>query len=222
MTMIRRIAIGIAVWVSEFSVPRGQEWALASASEVVDIPGDWAALRWALGSVRLVFQRSQTDEGSRAAFHGSLWFQLFIWLPQLLTCVPNIFKTTNSLSERIGWGMMALGSGWWCGSTFLDRLRERSAPPWRDFNASRSYALKQLQRRLRRYRSVWRWSSPLVTICSCSGYLMACARPGHSPIFASLVVAFGAVAIWMQCLETPERIQERIDRLEERMAEKRS
>lgn len=67
MTLTRRIAVWLLDWVERHTPPHSQAWARAARAEMDHIPGDWQALRWALGSVRLFFARtakSQTLQGA--------------------------------------------------------------------------------------------------------------------------------------------------------------
>jgi hypothetical protein len=53
MTRLRKLAIKISDTVVRRSRPSYKDWALATRSELDFIQGDWAALRWALGSWKL-------------------------------------------------------------------------------------------------------------------------------------------------------------------------
>ena len=55
MTTLRRVAVRISRVVVRLASPGAQDWAKATAREVEFIGSDWAALRWALGSVRVLF-----------------------------------------------------------------------------------------------------------------------------------------------------------------------
>ena len=54
MTLLRRVAVWISNGVVRRASPGAKEWAEATAHEVEFIEGDWAALGWALGSVRVL------------------------------------------------------------------------------------------------------------------------------------------------------------------------
>jgi hypothetical protein len=57
MTFIRRKALEISSWVTWLASPGCKEWAEGLEREVAFIPSDWRALGWAIGSIRLVFDR---------------------------------------------------------------------------------------------------------------------------------------------------------------------
>ena len=54
MTRVRRCAVKIAAFVERYASPGSKEWAEASARELDFVKSDWAALGWALGSVRVL------------------------------------------------------------------------------------------------------------------------------------------------------------------------
>jgi hypothetical protein len=55
MTLTRRIALRIANFVARYASPGWKEWAGGMAREAAYIESDSAALRWALGSTRVLF-----------------------------------------------------------------------------------------------------------------------------------------------------------------------
>jgi hypothetical protein len=55
MTTPRRLAVRISRVVVRLASPGAQDWAKATAREVEFIGSDWVALRWALGSTRILF-----------------------------------------------------------------------------------------------------------------------------------------------------------------------
>lgn len=55
MKMIRRSATSLIRAVSRLASPSTQDWAQAMLAELDSIGSDWAALLWALGSVRILF-----------------------------------------------------------------------------------------------------------------------------------------------------------------------
>jgi hypothetical protein len=57
MTIIRRKALETASWVVWLASPACREWAKGLEREVAEIESDWAALRWAIGGLRVVLDR---------------------------------------------------------------------------------------------------------------------------------------------------------------------
>jgi hypothetical protein len=54
MTLVRRLALGISARVVRWASPGYKEWAEGLEREARVIESDWAALRWALGSTRVL------------------------------------------------------------------------------------------------------------------------------------------------------------------------
>jgi hypothetical protein len=57
MTPIRRMAVGISSRVVRWASPGCKEWAEGLQREAKVIESDWAALRWAIGSTRVLLDR---------------------------------------------------------------------------------------------------------------------------------------------------------------------
>jgi hypothetical protein len=57
MTRVRKLALEISSWVTWLAAPGCKEWAEGLEHEVAFIESDWSALRWAIGSTRIVFVR---------------------------------------------------------------------------------------------------------------------------------------------------------------------
>jgi len=59
MTALRRLAVRISQVVVRLASPGAKDWAKATAREVEFIGSDWSALRWALGSLRILVGRPE-------------------------------------------------------------------------------------------------------------------------------------------------------------------
>ena len=66
MTLIRRLAMKIAGVVVRDASPGCREWAEGVAREVEFIEDDWSALRWAIGSTRVLLDRREAPMSSLA------------------------------------------------------------------------------------------------------------------------------------------------------------
>jgi hypothetical protein len=64
MTLLRKLALKISNEVVIWASPGSKEWAEGLAREVPFIMSDWAALRWSLGSIRVVFDRREVPIAS--------------------------------------------------------------------------------------------------------------------------------------------------------------
>ncbi len=126
MKLIRGLALGITQLVVTCASPGSQEWAHALARELDFIEDDWSALRWALGSVRILFNyrpapiRSFADltraaesfaERKRYAVN-DLWLARNLrWINMLLPALwmlPDLFHAVDA-QLRTAHGMLILG-----------------------------------------------------------------------------------------------------------------
>jgi hypothetical protein len=57
MTLVRGLAMGISARVVRWASPGCKEWAEGLAREAAVIESDWGALRWAIGSTRVLLDR---------------------------------------------------------------------------------------------------------------------------------------------------------------------
>ena len=210
---------GMAEAVSRFTVRHAagerREWAAGMAREVEEVPGDWAALGWALGSMRVLLEgRRMLSPGLAAppSYIQSV-FRIVMTL-QFLNCAIDAVQATDWV-RRVGWALAALGWMYWEGTVvrWMDEARE--VPDRSDRAAMRVYLREQMERRLARYRSAWRWVPPMITVGMCAGYVVTlkggvAARPWTAVTFA----AVGGMALVLQLMETPAAIEARIRRLE--------
>jgi hypothetical protein len=89
MMRIRKLALKISNEVVIWASPGSKEWAEGLAREVAFIESDWAALRWSLGSIRVVFDRRETPIGSLDEIPGrftefanfSIYARAALWWP---------------------------------------------------------------------------------------------------------------------------------------------
>jgi hypothetical protein len=227
MSLIRRLALKISDEVVRYASPGCKEWAEGLAREVEFIGSDWAALAWAIGSTRVLLDRREARIGSDTTAP-SKWFIAGGGLDRifLLTCFLNLLAQFIGISrakdwnDRIGWGLVALGWGYWTISFVMDRLREQQAPADRRSLESLFLIRLGLERRLKRYRSVRRWFPQLATASGCTGLLMVGDAIHSNPIYGGVIIVGGAAFILLQCLETPANIHKRIGRLDEFIAKR--
>ena len=66
MTRLRRLAMKVSCGVVRLAPPEAREWARATAREIEFIESDWAALGWALGGLRILWQPSEHRLASQA------------------------------------------------------------------------------------------------------------------------------------------------------------
>ena len=81
MTTLRRLAVWTSEVVVRLASPGAKEWAQATARELDAIPNDWASLRWALGSTRVLLDPR----------------------PSPLTSLDEVPAETQKLIDRVHW-----------------------------------------------------------------------------------------------------------------------
>jgi hypothetical protein len=223
MTLLRRLALRISNAVVEYVSPGCKEWAEGLAREADFVKDDWAALAWEIGSTRVLLDRRVAPAGNcgNVPSRPPLWR---VWLisivVQILTSCIFAFRGTD-WQDRIGWGLVAFGWVYWAACQVIDWLSERNAPPISDIESYRLFSRAKLERRLKRYTSVRRWFPVLATVSMCTGLALTLEDGSlWGRVLVGFVVAGGTFAIWLQCLDSPAKIQVRLERVNMRVAER--
>jgi hypothetical protein len=126
----------------------------------------------------------------------------------------------NGWHDRVASALIALASILWGALSFADWLRDRQQPPISDIEAYSLFSKVRLERRLGLYQSPWRWLPLLVPASMCVGFVTTFEDGGGwGHIFSIFVIGFAGLVIWMLCLDTPAKIEGRLARLNERIAE---
>jgi hypothetical protein len=214
MTPVRKLALSISSRVVRWASRGCKEWAEAQARELAFIPSDRAALRWALGSTRVLLDRraaSRAELPARPTFLDAivwlLYFEACIWI-----CAKML--TATGWQHRLGWGLVVLACGYWAACSVFDWLRERWQPPISDIQARRLFLREGLELKLTRYRTVRRWFPILAILSGWAGYLLIVGGEAH---FWAQVIALGWLVLHSP--ETPAKIQSRIERMDALIAE---
>jgi hypothetical protein len=110
MTLMRKLALCISNRVIRYASPGCKEWAEGLAREVAFVEGDWAAVGWALGSARILFDYREAPIGSLADLTAAVkkfaeskrsanlaWISTLLWV---LISSDKLFRATN-WPERI-------------------------------------------------------------------------------------------------------------------------
>ncbi|MHB1675317.1 MAG: hypothetical protein ACYCSP_13815 [Acidobacteriaceae bacterium] len=159
MTPIRGSALKISNTVVRFASPGCKEWAEGLAREVAFVEGDWAALGWALGSVRVLFDYREAPLGSlvelpsvaeKFAQHASdnhTWLSSVTSFGWGLLFACQFFRATNGPLERIGCSLAALGCAVLGTVELIDWRSQRKVPPSNDVNAVIQFYKAELKRR---------------------------------------------------------------------------
>jgi hypothetical protein len=218
VTALRSLAVGISSRVVRWASPGCKEWAEGLAREAAVIESDWAALRWAIGSMRVVLDRREAPigSGSELPARRPSYLDVSVWLfylsTGLLVCTKML--TSTGWPRRLGWGLLLLGWGYWAACSVFDWLRERMQPPTSDIVAYRLFLRDGLELKLARYRTVSRWFPVLADLSGLMGYLLIVRGEIH---FWGYFILLGWVSLHSP--ETPSKIQSRIERMDALIAE---
>jgi hypothetical protein len=221
MALVRKLAQSISRRVVRWASPGCKEWAEAQAREIEFIRSDWAALGWAIGSMRVVLHRSVIPAGSQkgASKRAPRWWMWPYWLAFMIPINVLDACGASNWHDRIAYSLIAFGWTYCATLSVADWLWKRNEPPIADLQAYRLFTRATLERRLERYRSVRRWFPLSIPISMCIGFVMTEGGSGwgHMRHTAEFVMA-GTIAVWLMCLETPAKIQSRIERMDGRIA----
>lgn len=137
MTLVRRVARKISGTVVRYASPGCKEWAEGLAREAEVIPSDWAALWWAMGSTKVLFNRreaplrSLADVAEKARRFSEIQFKGRVsnWLP-LLFAFNYLLRLPNSGGglEAVGCRLVCAG-GLLMGVAGLVRWQQRTPLP---------------------------------------------------------------------------------------------
>lgn len=124
MTLVRRVAIGISMFVVSNASPGSKEWAEGLAREVDFIEDDWSALAWAIGSVRVLFGyrlapirsmmelTAAAEKFAESKRHdvNDVWFaKNTLWIQALFLVLDSRYLHAAPGRYRVGNGMAVLG-----------------------------------------------------------------------------------------------------------------
>lgn len=239
MTLVRRLALGISSRVVRWASPGCKEWAEGLAREAAVIESDWAALRWAMSSIPVLFDRrhlvprtlqdvpalAQKLRASSNYLDGN---PAWIWsVPSGLWAGmmgSRMLRAANPM-ERVGCALAMTG---WIVSgivTYVDRSRrkqslESPAGDWTiffpgDIGAWVLYYRSELERSLERLRSPLIWVNLVAIFLVLIGWGIVGEDFSVSAAFAVPIVV--SVVPWIFYLR--KRIQWRLDRLNALVAE---
>jgi hypothetical protein len=164
MTLLRRVAMRISGAVVRYASPGCKEWAEGLAREVAFIEGDWAALRWSVGSMRVLFNRrparltSLADVADRARRYAaaqrsglsSSWLPIVFAFDYLLR-----LSGAGSRVEHLGCSFVVCG-GIFMGVIGLVQWQQRTEAPLTDEMATWAlYYRSELELRRENLHSVF-------------------------------------------------------------------
>jgi len=225
MTPLRRLALKIASGVVRVASPGAKEWAKATSREIGFIESDWAALGWALGSLRILFRPSEMRIASLADV--PLSASQFVREIRKRTIVGSavcvietiwIGSTIHALrnpTQRLGCCLLIAAMLFLTVQLLARRgtLRSTCTSP-----ASPTAYRLELKRQRDFHCGGWLWSRAIVMV---PGFLLFClggaiAHPANSRPPATMAVVFLVICVLAipNNLRVAHRYQRRIDDLD--------
>ncbi len=205
--------------------PGAKEWAEATAREVEFIEGDWAALGWALGSMRLLLRCKDAPITSAADVpQAALDFARKIRRRTVLGCAVCAFVVfsfsrlalrMHQPAQRIG-ACLVVASVLYMTLQLLAR-RGRLSLRWGTLASMEAYR-NELERQRDFHRGIWLWSRVVAMV---PGYLLFCiAGAIVHPVIARQMAGIVLVYLILGVLAVPLNLrrargyQRRIDELD--------
>jgi hypothetical protein len=229
MRPIRGLALRITQFVVTHASPGSKEWAQGLARELDFIADDWSALRWACGSVRVLFDyrpeaiHSFADltlaaekfaERKRYAVNDVWLARNARWLNMVvpaLYLMPRFFRAVDA-RDRAGYAMVILGFLLLAILGFL-RSKEPVVPDRDDLPAIVRFYKKDLERSSS-LSSVDFWVFVVASVLIGTGYGLAESAIGH--LF--FLIVWPAILGWY--LQTQRNNRRRLRQIEAVLEEK--
>jgi len=223
MSPIRRLAVRISGVVVRRASPGCKEWAEGLAGEVEFVEGDWLALGWALGSVRVLFRNSPVPlrNASEIARAGRMFAGSREHVPSAVVLLMGMQVFTNGLRvilpvgrishiQRAGFAIATLSAAYMAVVGWLDfrmgqRPEDMDDGVWIEF----------YRREMVRLRDLYAGFGALnlaALVLFCAGVVLG--QDGVArPYLASCPVAFLMFIVW-RSPSTAERFQRKVDDLD--------
>ena len=222
MTLVRKLAVRISSRVVRWASPGCKEWAEGLACEAAVIESDWAALRWALGSTRVLLDRRKAPLTSLdevpaeakkyvEALRAGVW-ALLMPLTQGPPFLWMFFRAKNSL-ERAGCALVMFSSMLAGAYTLLEWRRQKQIVKYEVYDDILAWA--RLYRAELARRGTTNGIQTFILLCWCVGFGMA-QRDGTLTriLFAGFgLLLLATLPLMLQVLRNNLRRIEEIDAL---------
>jgi hypothetical protein len=226
MTLVRIVALTISDKVVRWASPGCKEWAEGLEREARVIENDWAALRWAIGSTRVLLNRrpvplTSLDEVPAATqkFVEMMRGGMGMWLPILYGPQYGwMFFYARSWPERVGCALVLLGSI--AAGSLLVIERRRLNVPWYDSIYDDPVACARFYKSELGHRSSTIWIPTFAVLCFFVGLSLG-QRGGlqeHPGLGAVCMVGL-AVVPWAM-LQARRNAMRRIEEIDALLAER--
>jgi hypothetical protein len=162
MRLVRRWAVGVSEFVVRRASPRAKEWAEGLAHEVEFVEGDWGALGWAIGSVRVLFQNPPKllRNPAEIARAGRMFAGSREHTPPVLSLLMALQAFTNGLRavlpigrighlERVGFAIATVSAAYlalvgWMDARMSERPEDMDDGAWIEFYRREMVRLRDL------------------------------------------------------------------------------
>jgi len=227
MTRLRKLATNISSLVLRAASPAAKDWAQASAQEIAFIENDWAALRWALGSSKVLFRICeevplQTLSGVPLATQ-RLAKQTTVRARQI--CIVTVFEVwvfarslwhIHNPVRRTGIYLVIAALAY-CAAQVLAR-RGRRVPHQADLSAQIVHYRDELERERRFHSGVWLWSRMVLLFGALAVFMVAGAIAPPTSVrraaIYALILAIMAVFATVVNSRMAAKFQRRIEELD--------
>jgi hypothetical protein len=224
MTVIRKLALSISETVVRWAAPGCKEWAEGLARELAFIESDWRALRWSIGSTRVLLEPREAPIGSLAEVPGAAHrfvdsvrtgSNLWVILLQGPIYLFNYFWAKSG-QQHLGCALVVFGTVAGGINILIERLRLKE--PWRDdvYDDQGACALFY-KAELERQRAKL-WMVPFVFLCVIVGYTMSVGLPLKDPFVGGLG-ALECALLLLGYLHLRRKYLRRIERLNSLLAD---
>jgi hypothetical protein len=226
--MMRRLASAILRTALRYASPQAQEWGQAMLREMDFVEGDWAALRWSVGSAASLFRRFDVPLSApggvlerahvlgrtidRRTIGGGL-----VCVIMLAGFVWNAIHHVNTL-QLVACGLIIVASAYMLGQLYL---RRQGTPPMNGTpRECMDYYREELVRQRDYHRGAWLWTRLVLLFPGCFLFFYATPLPPYPGalsikylVMASFV--FMAIPSASGNLKQAQNYQGQIDELDE-------
>lgn len=208
MTVVRKAAICIVELAIRLASPHSRVWVRATLGELGYIESDWAALRWALGSMHVIFMspggntmtmsdipvaaKALTSRMTQRTWAGSaVVTAMALFFIRLLLRVPNALQRTGCALLVVALFYMLFQ---------LVRARPHKGQVGTDLRAQAAHYGSELDRERNFHRGISFWSRLIIIIpgfvlLAIGGIIADPAAVTSNAIQLTLFLFFGALAI---------------------------
>jgi chorismate-pyruvate lyase len=227
MTRLRKLATKISCLVVRATSPVAKDWAKASSREIEFVESDWAALRWALGSTKVLFRICeevplQSLSGVPLATQ-RLAKQTAVRARQI--CIVTVFEVL--VFARSLWHIhnpvrrtgiyLVIAALAYCAVQVLAR-RGRRVPQQADLSAQIVHYRDELERERRFHSGVWLWSRMVLLFGALAVFMVAGAIAPPTSVrraaIYALILAIMAVFATVVNSRMAAKFQRRIEELD--------